>query len=469
MSSPPSSSPPGGKTLEELRGETDSFPDAQIISAWEDIRYEDDQESLQPVREQVNDQHSEYKKFASDVTKAQDLTIECRQELEGAKILQGTSSALEQRFAARLQSLAATTPGVSEAMDEATGTRSSIKEERERYQNLIASSKEQDQKTQDVLRRLEDQMALKSQSARDQHTASALKSLLIFALRQKSKTLTHDVQGDLELAIKTAESHPRLTPRFLDWQAAMTTEASLHDAAPCEVLELLFSAHQDPVKITSDGLSRAIGQLLRPRSLSSNETVVALSVLKTTVVRMLEKLLEWTEDHLIFALRVLQLLSYHYPDASFLDVDEMKQMLRNCKGRLRTSQIEHTCLIGGLEDLVHHRFSTDMAGVNNAPYVHNIASKNGREVPGLQSEQFVPIADGGDLLILTKPISQTAIRIINDGTFYLEAADDFHCDLLCVPNLLKEGETWKHEMQTSQEKWYSLHLPKTCRRYLAQV
>ncbi len=195
-----------------------------------------------------------------------------------------------------------------------------------------------------------------------------------------------------------------------------------------------------------------------------------LGLLEKTVACMVKKLRRWEEDNLIFALRALQLLSYHYPEASFLDVNAMRGLLHSCKVKLSRSKIEHTYLVDGLGDMLEQKFGkhSNGAGENLATYIRKIAGAKEHEVPGLSGERFVLIADGNDLLMLTHPIVESAVRLLKDGTFHLETADDLDSDMLCVPNLLEEGKTWKHTLQTLHEHWYTVHLPKACKRLLEE-
>jgi hypothetical protein len=458
----------------DITDELEAQQPAQIVPIWGDLDSEYDLVAITSNKHVADESSPQTESITQILGGSQDLATDERKELEGANILQRTSSTMEQDLIAKLKSLAEDTPIVSEAMEEAGWTKPSTKAERERIEKLIASSKAQDQKTQDLQKRLKDQQALESQTARAQQTASVLKSLFIFALGRKPETFTEDITNDLEEA--TAQAVPYQTnagfkPRILQWRADLKIEITHNDATPLEFLRMLILAHDDPAKLTSDRLSAAIEQKVQEGDLNCYDTALILSLIKTTVVRMIQNLRHWEEDHVIFCLRVLQLLSYHYPEASFLETNELRGLLYDCKTKLKLRQVEHTCLVYGLEDLLDQSFGeqTNMAGETLAKHVYEIAVAKDTQVPGLTSADFFLIADGNDLLLLTKPIMKSTIRIFKDGTFHLESADDLASYLLCVPNLLEEGKTFKHTLKLSHENWYMTHLLKACERKFAET
>lgn len=474
MSSPPPSTSSQGWE-EAFLTEAENFHEAQVVPPLQSILEDTDElEPIEPVqtRKSGYDQQS---KLATDIEQARALATTLRKELEGAKILQRTSSTLKQELPAMLKSLADTTSGVSEAMEEAGWTRSSAIAERERYEKLIASSKEQSLKFQDLLQELDDQVALKSQTERAQQTSSALKSLVNFALaRSKTEPMTDEVGNDLVEAAAKAEpyiTNAGFKSKILQWRADLKIESTLIDVTSCEILGLVFLAHEDPAKLTSNKLSVAVEQVVAQGEVDCYVTALVLALLERTVVCMVKKLRRWEEDNLLFGLRALQLLSYHYPEASFLDRNELKGLLQSLKTKMSRSQIEHTYLVYGLEDMLEQRLGehSNGAGENLATYIQKIAKAKEHEVPGLSGENFLLMADGNDLLLLTYPILKSAVRILKDGTFYITMADDALSVLLFIPNLLEEGKTWEHTLQIDDENWYAAYLPKACDRFFNEI
>ena len=95
-----SSSPPAMKDWEEsILNDVDEFQNAQIVRPLEDIYDDDDLESIQPPHRR-NTGYNQHTKLVTDVEKARDLATTVVKKLEGAKIIQVTSSALEHALTA---------------------------------------------------------------------------------------------------------------------------------------------------------------------------------------------------------------------------------------------------------------------------------------------------------------------------------------------------------------------------------
>jgi hypothetical protein len=444
---------------------------AQIVPTWGESEEAEDLVA-------INSEHQEHVEIKPQTelqtTKLDEVTGPATlvgKELDGAKILQRTSSTLEQDLIAQLKGLAEDSSIVSEAMEEAGWTKSSTKAEREHLQKLVASKKAQDQKTLDLTKSLNDQLVL---TARARQTASVSKSLLIFALGREPETLTEQISNVFEQVAAQAEpfhTNAGFTPRIVQWCADLKTEITHNDATPLlELLQLLIFAHDDPAKLTSDRLSAAIAQKVQDGDLSCYDPAFILSLVELTVARMIKNLGQWEEDHIIFCLRALQMLSYHCPEASFLEGKELSCLFVDCRSKLKRKQVEHICLVHGLEDFLDQSFD-EQTNVGRAPlaqHVYDIAQANNTQVPGLTSASFCLIVDGGDLLLLTKPIMDSTVRIFKDGTFYLETIAGVPTSWLCIPNLLEEGKTWKHTLEIEYENWYVKHLQKTCERHFAE-
>jgi hypothetical protein len=463
--------------VDELRADIFGGQDAQIVPRWGESQSEseDDLVAINSDRQEHDESNQQNDSQSKMVKPIQDAATTIEKELDGAKILQRTSSTLEQDLIAKLEGLAKDSSIVSEAMEEA-GWIKSTKAERERLEKLIASNKAliaskkaQGLKILDLEKRLEDQLALESQTARARQTASVSKSLLIFALGRKPETLREAISNDFQEAAFDAEpyhTNAEFKPRILEWCADLKTETTHNDATSLELLHMLILAHEDPAKLTGDRLSAAIAQKVQEGDLNCHNTAFILGLVKLTLVRMLKNLPQWEEDHIIFGLRALQLLSYHYPEASFLDGKELRVLLLDCKSKLKRKQVKHVCLVHGLEDLLDQSFDqqTNIVREPLARHVYEIAQARGNEMPGLPSADFCLIADGGDLLLFTKPIMDSTIRILKDGTFRLETKGGVPTSWICIPNLLEEGKTWKHTIEMAQENWYAAHLLSTCER-----